>query len=252
VKRAADAPVTPLPQQRSASRRVFRLVRERFREGRAQIGEANWRAWWRTVLIGAAGLVVLMIILVKFAQQLVARGTLAREPDFLMWLGANGPFSFSTAVFFQAFGTDITLVILIILTAGIAAWARRPLTALSLIVGYVVLDLVVRFGWGIWDRSRPKVLMEGLVAPSFHSFPSGHTGKTVVIYGFLTYLWWRASRSTLERILAVLLLFFISVVVPIGRLSMGVHWPSDIVAGFTIGLVYLCVLLYALRYERRA
>jgi undecaprenyl-diphosphatase len=42
----------------------------------------------------------------------------------------------------------------------------------------------------------------------------------------------------------------VAVVVPLGRLSMGVHWPSDIIAGWIIGLFWLIVLASGLRLER--
>jgi membrane-associated phospholipid phosphatase len=229
--------------------RAYRQVRQRFQEGRARVGDAGWRKWWYTIGIGTIGMGVLMVALVRITQRLVERGSLEREPDFLLWLAANGPFSFSTAVFFQAFGTDITLGILIILTAGIAAWNRRSLTALSLISGWVVVDVVVRFGWLIWARARPYILHGGVPGPAFHAFPSGHTGKTFAVYGLLTFLWLRASQSIVERAVALILFFFVAVVVPIGRLSMGVHWPSDVMAGFVIGAVWLGVLVYARRYE---
>jgi undecaprenyl-diphosphatase len=183
---------------------------------------------------------------------LVASGELDWEAAYLRALETDGPFSFSTAVWFQTFGTDITLWILITLTAGIATWAGRPIAALSIVLAYVVLDPIVRLGWLSWDRARPQVLYDGFASPGFHAFPSGHTGKTFAVYGVLIYLWIRSAPGWIEKALAFLLLAFIALVVPFGRMSMGVHWPSDVIAGWLLGAIWLLFLIWAMRYEQTA
>jgi undecaprenyl-diphosphatase len=231
---------------------LLRPLVARFREGRAAIGDDVWRAWLRRLAIGFAGMFALMVALRYAASEALDRGVLDWERDFLLWLGSDAaPLGFSSAVFVQTFGSDITLIILIALTAGIAAWARFPITSISIILAFIVPDLVGRFGWAIWDRARPDLLYDGIASPGFHSFPSGHTSKTVAVYGLLTFLWIRASASPVEKLVACVLLGIIVVVVPVGRMAMGVDWPSDVVGGMTIGAVWLAVL--AVRPpERRA
>jgi undecaprenyl-diphosphatase len=235
---------------RSAVLRTFERVRSRFHEGRAEVGDEAWRAWLIHVAAGVAAMLVLMVVLLIAAQWLLQAGALRWEAAFLTWLGESGPFRFASAVFFQTFATDITLVILITATAGIAAWLRRPITALSIILAPLVADLVGRFGWLLWHRARPDLLHGGIAAPGLHAFPSGHTSKALATYGLLTIILWRASDSPVERLLAVLALLFIITAVPIGRMTMGVHWPSDVLGGFVIGGAWLAVLARGLGYER--
>ncbi|HSK20466.1 MAG TPA: phosphatase PAP2 family protein [Longimicrobiales bacterium] len=230
------------PRPGSAAAKLFRQLSGRFREGREAVGDEAWRRWWRRMALGAAGMLVLRVTLRYAAVWALANGWLDWEAGFLLWLGSDAPLGFSTAVFLQTPGSDPTLVILIALTAGIAAWVRRPLVSLSIVLSALVPDLVGRFGWLIWSRARPDLLYEGVASPGFHAFPSGHTSKTVAVYGFLTLLWLRASGSMAERVLAILLLGVIAVVVPVGRMAMGVHWPSDVMAGFVIGTVWLAIL----------
>jgi membrane-associated phospholipid phosphatase len=231
---------------------VLAELRRRFREGSALIGRDAWRAWWLTVLVGALLMVVLMWVLVQVAQSLLARGQLEWEADFLLWLGHDSGFRFANGVFFQTFGTDITLVILLTSASAVAVWARRPITALSIWVAPLVVDFVGRAGWSMWDRVRPTVLWEGLASPGFHSFPSGHTSKTFAAYGFLALIWMMASRSVLERLVALVMLLFIAIVTPGGRMMMGVHWPSDVFAGWILGITWVAILGWAHRHERRA
>jgi hypothetical protein len=57
-------------------------------------------------------------------------------------------------------------------------------------------DLVVRFGWMIWDRARPDLLYGGIARPSFRSFPSGHAAKTMSLK--------EAEHTALQRALEAL------------------------------------------------
>lgn len=234
---------------RTALGAVVRELRRRFADGVERTGRARWRAWWGLLVRGALALVAIMIVLMLAARGLAAAGALDGEDEFLRRLGETGPLRFSAAVFLQTIATDITLVILIAFTAGIAAWSRRPITAASIVASFVVTDLVVRFGWLIWERERPDIIFGGIASPGQHSFPSGHAAKAMAVYGLLTVIWIRASASTLERIAALIVLAAIITVVPLGRVSMGVHWPSDIVAGWILGLVWVAVMARGLALE---
>ena len=250
------APAAPLAANvrgaapRAAAARLFSQLRQRFREGRRDVGARNWRAWWNMLAAGAAASAILAALLVLAARWLLAHGALDREAELLLWLARDGPLRFSSAVFFQTLGTDITLLMVVGVTAGVATWLRRPITALSIVASFVVPDLVVRFGWVLWERPRPEILQGGIAAPGLHAFPSGHTAKSLAVYGLLTILWIRASGSVSEKIVAVGLVLGIAVTVPLARLSMGVHWPSDVAAGAILGAAFLTVLAYGLRFER--
>lgn len=205
--------------------------------------------WLLTIAIGIAIMFALMTIMVVIGKSLDTGGALAWEPNFLRSLEQR-VFSFSSAVWFQTFGTDITLWFILVMTVGLSAWRGRPLTALSIILAYAVVDVVVRYGWASWDRVRPDIIAQGLARPGFHSFPSGHTGKTICIYGLLGYVWMRASHSWIERFIVFAIIMGIAIVVPMGRLRMGVHWPSDIAGGYVLGLSWLFILIWALRNEK--
>jgi undecaprenyl-diphosphatase len=183
---------------------------------------------------------------------MIANGSLAGERDFLTAMEASPPYSFSSAVWYQTLGTDITLWILVALMAGIIAWNRRPIAAFSVLLGWLGVDLVVRFSWVTWNRIRPDIVAHGLAAPAFASFPSGHTGKTLAVYGVLCYLWARQSRSWLERIIAFIIPPAFAALVGYSRLRMGVHWPTDILGGAILGLAWLIVLIAGIRMEERA
>jgi membrane-associated phospholipid phosphatase len=229
--------------------RLFRELKRRWWEGWHATPPQVRKSYLRTLAAGTAGLFVLMVLLMKLAQAQMENGSLEWEKPFLENMEVNPPFSFSTALWVQTFGTDITLWVLIFTTAGIFIWARRPLRALTMVLAYVGLDIIVRIGWGMWDRVRPDIIAEGFARPHFASFPSGHTGKTLVVYGVLCYLWANASRNVVEKIVAMTLPFLLTGIVGYGRMGMGVHWPSDVMAGAALGTFWLLVFIVALRLD---
>jgi membrane-associated phospholipid phosphatase len=112
--------------------------------------------------------------------------------------------------------------------------------------------VVLWAGWLLWGRARPDLVAGGIAAPGLHSFPSGHILHTVAVYGFLAYLWCRATSSWAERALVVILYLAFNLAVAVARLVLGAHWPSDTLAGALIGLVWLLVGIVALRRAEAA
>ncbi|HEY3288717.1 MAG TPA: phosphatase PAP2 family protein, partial [Anaerolineae bacterium] len=76
-----------------------------------------------------------------------------------------------------------------------------------------------------------------------YSYPSGHAVTVMVTYGAMMLA---ARRWPIPRILVSLVGALIIVIVGVGRLYLGVHWPSDVAAGYILGIIWLTatVLLY--------
>lgn len=218
--------------------------------------DRGWRAlparatviWARTVLIGLAATFATLFALVAYGKYKIGHsGSFLWEEQLLAQIERHSPVGFSGAVWFQTFGTDIMLVVVVLTAASIAMWRERPLLGLSILLALVVMDAAVRIGWMSWERIRPDIIAEGIARPGQHSFPSGHTAKTLAVYGLLIAQWFQASRNAIEKILALLVGITIAVIVPYGRVRMGVHWPTDVVGGWIIAAVWLVFLLLALK-----
>ena len=130
------------------------------------------------------------------------------------------------------------------------AFDVAPMTVLVLIVGanrFVAKDSRAGFMWlgaGVWtailiptlkglfNRDRPE-LWETLVEPSLQSFPSGHSFAASAIFPLLAFQvvqWrpkWRKPAFAIGIAMPLLIGF--------GRLYLGVHWPTDVLAGWAIG-----------------
>jgi undecaprenyl-diphosphatase len=95
-----------------------------------------------------------------------------------------------------------------------------------------------------FDRPRPN-LVPFTVYVSTSSFPSGHSMMSAVTYLVLGALLARSQERKLVKAYFLLGAVFLTVLVGISRVYLGVHWPTDVLAGWTAGAVWalLCWLL---------
>ncbi|MEO8425254.1 MAG: phosphatase PAP2 family protein [Actinomycetota bacterium] len=101
------------------------------------------------------------------------------------------------------------------------------------------------------ERPRPPVLLH-LVGVSGFAFPSGHATAAVACWGVAAMLL-GFGRSIHVKISLWTGAGVISVLIGLSRLYLGVHWWTDVVAGFSLGGLWLCVLgLLFLRRSRGA
>ena len=123
---------------------------------------------------------------------------------------------------------------------------RIPVVA----IGGVTLMFLLKF---LFNRPRPLIPLlheaQGL------SFPSGHAMMSFSFYGLLIYLVWRYIETGWIR--AVLITFLLLLIFTIGlsRIYLRVHYASDVMAGFAVGIIWLVLALWTThrieKYSRR-
>ncbi len=234
------------PAERWLLARAVRATLQRFAETWAQLPRDAWRVWLSTLGLGWLLSACLMLGLVW-----VGRATIGDESDLLLRLVRASPLSFHAAIWVETPGNSIFLVPVMLVAATIAVWWNAPLHALSIMASFCMIDTLVLIGWLGWNRARPELIYEGIAAPGFNSFPSGHVAQTITVYGLLTYFWIVRTSQRGERYLALLLCVTLVVAVGLARLCLGAHWPSDLLAGAAIGSAWLATLIVALRRAER-
>jgi undecaprenyl-diphosphatase len=116
------------------------------------------------------------------------------------------------------------------------------------LVGGGVLDMTLKY---LIQRPRPVYASPFLHSASW-SFPSGHAMGSLVGYGMLAYLlvvcWAERRRTQLTIVVVVALL---TGAIGVSRLYLGVHYFSDVVAGYAAGLLWLSACITGLEMARR-
>ena len=205
--------------------------------------------------VGATSLTVLLILLGLGLTHLSDAGVLRRwDRSVDQWLfghrtgGLDTLTRFGSGVANTQTAIAVGVVAFLLLRWWLGRWYESWVLALAL-VGELVVFLAVT---AAVHRPRPDVprLDE---APATSSFPSGHTGAAVALYGCLAVLLLRYGNSRLG-VLAAVLLGPVPVAVAASRLYRGMHYPTDVLAGALGGGIWLLVVLRVLlpRPTRRA
>ena len=101
----------------------------------------------------------------------------------------------------------------------------------------------------VFQRPRPTWAIVDL--PSSFSFPSGHALVSLVAYGMIAYLLWLVVRSHRGRLAVVAGAVLLIGLIGVSRIYLGVHYFSDVVAGYAAGLTWLSALISGLEVVRR-
>lgn len=89
----------------------------------------------------------------------------------------------------------------------------------------------------VFNRERPS--LNQMIEVNHSSFPSGHSMGSILLYGTLFfYLSFLVNKPILKRILQAILIA-LPLLIGISRIYLGVHYPSDIIGGFLLGLAWL-------------
>jgi membrane-associated phospholipid phosphatase len=139
------------------------------------------------------------------------------------------------------------VVAIIILSAGWLLW-RRQLAEVTILTLACLGALILNQGMKLlFTRPRPTLWPSLLHETSF-GFPSGHALGSVVLYGLLAYFYavYRPHHAKRIYFCSALLIGSIG----FSRLYLGVHYPTDIVAGYITGWLWLMTCIELLRLQK--
>lgn len=123
-----------------------------------------------------------------------------------------------------------------------AAWMAASL------VGASIVDSLLK---NLFHRARPDVVPH-LTYVSNASFPSGHAMISAAVYLTLGLMLAESERRTVVRAYLLTFMCLLALLVGASRVFLGVHWPSDVVAGWCFGAVWALAVFFTNRWLRRA
>lgn len=149
-----------------------------------------------------------------------------------------------------ALGGTIVLTLITAATVIYFFLTRRLSTAFFVLVavgGGQVLSSLLKLGI---DRPRPE-LVSHLANETSLSFPSGHAMLSAVTYLTLGTLAARFLHGRTTRIYVLSLAVLLTLMVGVSRIYLGVHWPSDVLAGWCAGFAWAMLCWLAARFLQR-
>lgn len=210
------------------------------------------------ILLSFFLLAVLGYLFVKLASEMIEGDTLEFDRYLIRSLRNTADPSIPAGPgWLQATMLDITaiggvsvLTILTVVIAGYLVVARKFATALFLvaaIAGGATVSVLLK---SLFVRARPD-LVAHLVEVDTSSFPSGHAMNSAVVYLTLGALLARAQRERRVRTYLVIVAISLTVAVGFSRVYLGVHWPSDVLAGWCVGAAWAALCSIAARVLQR-
>ncbi len=171
-------------------------------------------------------------------------------------VSCNEKLQFDTAVYnavskflISDFATPIVKVItnlggavfLITLTVTLLILIKNKKIGLSITVNLIVITLLNHLLKIIFQRPRPVGFR--LIEETGYSFPSGHSMINMAFYGYLIYLICRYVENKWLKYTLVTLLSILICLIGISRIYLGVHYASDVLAGFFAAIFYLVIYI---------
>ena len=150
-------------------------------------------------------------------------------------------FATPIAKFITNFGGAI---ILIGLAFTLFIFIKNKKIGVSIISNLAIITLLNQLLKRIVQRPRPTEFR--IVEESGYSFPSGHSMVSMAFYGYLIYLIYKYVKNKYLKWISIILLSILICSIGISRIYLGVHYTSDVLAGFMISISYLIIYISAI------
>lgn len=193
------------------------------------------------ILIGGMLSVFSFIFFIK-----VAKDVLEREKVFIDHFISHVIYSFRTPElteimrFFSFIGGEFII------------FASLMLVIWMLVKGYlrdaVVLSFAISMGYALntfikWLLKIPRPMIDPLDIATFYSFPSGHSMNSFIFYAMISFFVFRYTRKKALSISVAVFATGIIFLVGFSRIYLGVHYPTDVIAGFTAGFWWFVTVI---------
>jgi membrane-associated phospholipid phosphatase len=191
-------------------------------------------------------LIIFSYVFVKFADELIEKELHTFDFQIIQWVQALITSQLTSVMkFFTFMGSVRAIVFLFLLLCFFMIWRKKVWEAIFLLLaigGGTVFNLFLKW---IFHRERPT--LHPLVQETGYSFPSGHSMGSFIFYGMLGYFLFLFFERRAAKAASVVLISLLIFMIGFSRIYLGVHYPSDVLAGFAAGGAWLVICIMGLR-----
>ena len=216
----------------------------------------NIQLHWPWLYIAFAfGISVTMLALfAKLAWKTLLRQQMEAVDNFVIWLVryfAN-PTMDQIMIRLSDFGAGYLYAAIVLACLSYFAFKRKwHMVAIQVLCmgGGLALNIFLKY---LFERSRPDLFQ--MVDAAGYSFPSGHAMVSLCFYGMLAFLAARETPFWTGRLLIIFTAALLIGAIGVSRIYLGVHYPSDVAAGYAAGATWLafCISLFLFWEERNS
>lgn len=110
---------------------------------------------------------------------------------------------------------------------------------LSISINLIIITILNLLLKNIVQRPRPTEYR--MISETGYSFPSGHSMVSMAFYGYLIYLTYKNVKNVKLKWSLIIILSILIITIGTSRIYLGVHYTSDVIAGFMISISYLVI-----------
>ncbi len=188
------------------------------------------------IIVGLGLSVAAFLVFLKLSHEMLEQETVKFDRAALACLGSNQPsiiHGLMSWITWAAAGTREAIFVAAVVIAYISKrrfWPDGAAILFSTAGGGLLIGGLKR----LFHRDRPDTLYYNLG----YSFPSGHAFFAVVIFGMLAYIFARDAWPN-KRIVVWTIAIILILLVGFSRVYLGEHYPSDVLAGYLVGIPWL-------------
>jgi undecaprenyl-diphosphatase len=199
-------------------------------------------------IFGLASCLIILFVVAKIADEVLEKESFAFDRSLLLWIHSfANPNLDRVMLTITRLGNPSIVTTVVLVSLGILWWRhyRQEATIFaSACLGAFILNTGLKM---FFTKPRPQ-LWTRLISETSFSFPSGHALGSLVLYGIIAYL--LATRYPRSSIFIYSLAVILIAAIGISRLYLGVHWPTDIIAGYGIGFLWLTICITMLKLQK--
>jgi membrane-associated phospholipid phosphatase len=136
------------------------------------------------------------------------------------------------------FADPKTILVFLLIIVAWLLYKKQKKLLYALVIGLTLSEGITYVSKIIFHRARP---LHGLIVETDYSFPSGHATIAVVFYGFIAFFLLSYYKKSVSKVIIILLTTIGILLIGISRLYLGVHYLTDIIAGYAVGTLGLIV-----------
>ena len=191
--------------------------------------------------VSLIGYLLILSIVAWLCTEVWEKESFSLDRSLLLWIHqfAN-PQLDRVMLFITALGDPGMVITVFISTVVWLGMKRRYTDGIRFLIicaGGILINQVMKL---FFAKPRPE-LWTRLISETSFSFPSGHAVGSMVVYGFIAYVLARELPIYKRYVYAIASILIIAI--GFSRLYLGVHYPTDIIAGYGVGILWLITCL---------
>jgi len=196
-----------------------------------------------------AGILLLLFTFAKLGSEVLEGETRSFDMALLrafQALRTEHPWVTDTMRDLSGLGSTVVLVLFTAITAGYLALVKERSIAILVAAATLGSGAMVEILKLVFDRFRPAAAYAAIVVPGL-SFPSGHATLSAIVFLTLGALASSSRKRNVERAYIMGVAAVMTLLVGLSRAALGVHWATDVLAGWVFGALWAAVCLLIVR-----